>query len=53
MYSDKGNMTLLMLGFPIRTSPDQSSFVSSPKLIADYRVLHRYYVSRHPLSALI
>ena len=29
------------VGFPIRTSPDQSSFVSSPRLFADYHVLHR------------
>ncbi len=28
-------------GFPIRTSPDQSLFASSPKLFAGYRVLHR------------
>ena len=26
--------------------------VSSPKLIADYHVLLRYYISRHPLCAL-
>ena len=32
---------LCQLGFPIRTSPDQSLFASSPKLFADYRVLHR------------
>ena len=29
------------LGFPIRTSPDQSLFASSPGLIAGYDVLHR------------
>lgn len=28
-------------GFPIRTSPDQSLFASSPELFAGYRVLHR------------
>ena len=31
----------LRVGFPIRTSPDQSLFISSPKLFADYHVLHR------------
>jgi hypothetical protein len=29
------------LGFPIRTSPDQSLFAGSPRLIAGYCVLHR------------
>lgn len=29
------------VGFPIRTSPDQSLFASSPGLFAGYRVLHR------------
>ena len=29
------------LGFPIRKSADQSSFASSPRLIAGYDVLHR------------
>ncbi len=27
--------------FPIRTSPDQNLFLDSPKLIAEYHVLHR------------
>ncbi len=31
----------MQLGFPIRKSPDQSLFIDSPKLIADYHVLHR------------
>ena len=31
----------LSVGFPIRKSPDQSSFASSPKLIAGYHVLRR------------
>ena len=30
-----------VLGFPIRTSPDQRLVDSSPKLFAGYRVLHR------------
>jgi hypothetical protein len=29
------------VGFPIRTSPDQSLFADSPKLFAGYNVLHR------------
>uniref|UniRef100_A0A0K0FWX9 Uncharacterized protein n=1 Tax=Strongyloides venezuelensis TaxID=75913 RepID=A0A0K0FWX9_STRVS len=33
--------TSLAVGFPIRKSPDQSLFASSPKLIAGYHVLHR------------
>ena len=39
-------------GFPIRKSPDQSSFTSSPGLIAGYNVLHRLLVPRHPPIAL-
>lgn len=31
----------LRVGFPIRKSPDQSLFASSPKLIAGYHVLRR------------
>ena len=31
----------LRVGFPIRTSPDQSLFDGSPKLFAVYNVLHR------------
>ena len=31
----------LRVGFPIRTSPDQSLFAGSPKLFARYNVLHR------------
>ena len=33
--------TRKLVGFPIRTSPDQSLFASSPKLFAGYNVLHR------------
>ena len=32
---------LMQVGFPIRTSPDQSLFAGSPKLFAGYHVLHR------------
>jgi len=39
-------------GFPIRKSSDQSSFISSPRLIADYYVLLRLQMPRHPPSAL-
>lgn len=41
-----------MLGFPIRTSPDHSSFANSPGLIAGYYVLHRLLMPRHPPCAL-
>ena len=39
-------------GCPIRKSPGQSLFVSSPGLIADYHVLHRLLSPRHPPCAL-
>ncbi len=39
-------------GFPIRRSPDHSSFDSSPRLIAAYHVLHRLSTPRHPPCAL-
>jgi hypothetical protein len=35
-------------GCPIRTSPDQSLFGGSPKLIAAFHVLHRLRTPRHP-----
>ena len=41
-----------MTGFPIRKSLDQSSFDSSPGLIAAYRVLHRLITPRHPPCTL-
>ena len=47
-----GHYSGLFRGFPIRTSPDQSSFTSSPGLIAGYNVLHRLLVPRHPPIAL-
>ena len=43
----------LSVGFPIRKSPDQSLFASSPKLIAGYHVLRRLSSPRHPPHALI
>ena len=39
-------------GFPIRTSPDQYLFASSPELIAGYRVLRRLSMPRHPPCTL-
>src|SRR5699024_5839065 len=44
--------TFLQAGFPIRKSPDHSSVVSFPGLIADSYVLHRLLVPRHPPIAL-
>ena len=46
-------VTLNGPGFPIRTSPDQSSFASSPGLNAGCHVLHRLSSPRHPPHALI
>ena len=39
-------------GFPIRKSPDQSSFDSSPRHIAAYHVLRRLSTPRHPPCTL-
>ena len=39
-------------GFPIRRSPDQSLFDSSPRHIAAYHVLHRLSTPRHPPCTL-
>ena len=52
MYSDTGNTTSLVLGFPIRTSSDQRSVGSSPRHIAASHVLHRPLMPRHPPCAL-
>ena len=41
------------LGFPIRTSPDQSLFADSPRLFAGFNVLHRLQLPRHPPNALV
>ncbi len=46
------DITRVIRGFPIRTSTDQSSFTSSPWLIAGYNVLHRLLMPRHPPIAL-
>ncbi len=52
MYSGMGDTTSLVPGFPIRTSSDQRSVDSSPRLIAASYVLHRLPVPRHPPCAL-
>ncbi|ORB79032.1 hypothetical protein BST46_15980 [Mycobacterium timonense] len=52
MYSDTGNTTSLVLGFPIRKSSDQCSVDSSPRHIAASHVLHRLSMPRHPPCAL-
>ena len=52
MYSGMGDTTSLVPGFPIRTSSDQCSVDSSPRLIAASYVLHRLPVPRHPPCAL-
>ena len=41
MCSHRSDTSLQVSGFPIRTSPDQSSVGSSPRLIAASHVLHR------------
>ena len=47
-----GHYSGFFRGFPIRRSTDQSSFTSSPWLIAGYNVLHRLLMPRHPPIAL-
>src|SRR2546430_13054021 len=51
-YSARRTAALPAVGFPIRTSPDQSLVSGSPKLIAATRVLHRLLSPRHPSCAL-
>jgi hypothetical protein len=53
IYSVADVATLPATGFPIRKSPDQRSFSSSPRLIAAFYVLPRLSTPRHPPSALI
>ena len=53
LYIQMEILYLCRVGFPIRKSPGQSLFVSLPKLIADYYVLHRLMPPRHPPHALI
>ena len=54
--NQKKHDVFLTTGFPIRNSPDQSLFGSSPKLIAAFHVLRHPLAPRHPsctLSSLI
>jgi hypothetical protein len=47
-----GSYCYAQRGFPIRRSSDQSSIISSPRLIADLYVLLRLQMPRHPPFAL-
>src|SRR2546430_14225305 len=51
-YSARRTAALPAVGFPIRTSPDQSLVSGSPKLIAATRGLLRLLSPRHPSCAL-
>jgi hypothetical protein len=51
--TDKRHAFFKCMGFPIRISPDQSLFASSPKLNAGCRVLHRLILPRHPPYTLV
>ena len=52
MCSSGSTMALTMVGFPIRTSTDQSLGGNSPWLIATSNVLLRLQAPRHPPLAL-
>src|SRR3954454_15245619 len=52
IYSPAGDTTSLAPGSPIRTSSDQRSVDSSPRLNAASHVLHRLLMPRHPPCAL-
>jgi hypothetical protein len=52
MNSAAGDPVLPEPGFPIRTSADQRSFASFPRLIAGYHVLLRLSMPRHPPCTL-
>src|SRR5213075_773706 len=52
MYSARGTAALPAVGFPIRTSPDQSLVSGSPTLFAATHVLLRLLSPRHPSCAL-
>ena len=52
MCSGRDTRALPRVGFPIRKSPDQRLFSSSPRLIAACHVLHRLQLPRHPPCAL-
>src|SRR5215470_16982158 len=52
MNSARRTAALPAVGFPIRTSPDQSLVSGSPTLFAATRVLLRLLSPRHPSCAL-
>lgn len=52
MYSVVSNWILPQLGFPIRTSPDQSLLTAPRGSIVVRHVLHRLLAPRHPPCAL-
>ena len=52
MCSGRDTRALPRVGFPIRTSADQRSFSTYPRLIAAIHVLHRLLTPRHPPRAL-
>src|SRR5438067_3413969 len=52
MHSARGTAALPAVGFPIRTSPDQSLVSGSPTLFAATHVLLRPLSPRHPSCAL-
>jgi hypothetical protein len=52
MCSGTGTRALPRVGFPIRKSPGQRLFSTSPGLIAAGHVLHRLLAPRHPPMAL-
>src|SRR6267378_7729437 len=52
MNSVQGTAALPAVGFPIRTSPDQSLVSGSPTLFAATHVLLRLLSPRHPSCAL-
>src|SRR6202048_5339898 len=52
MYSARRTASLPAVGFPIRTSPDQSLVSGSPPLFAAAHVLLRLLSPRHPSCAL-
>ena len=51
-YSGMGTCALPQVGSPIRKSPGQRLFSTSPGLIAAVHVLHRLLAPRHPPPAL-
>src|SRR3954467_13133304 len=48
----RGYYGFTVVGFPIRTSPDQMPACGFPRLIAACHVLHRFLLPRHPPCAL-